>query len=122
MKGGSSMASTPAPNNASIEDVAVGQRMIIIAIIVNLVAAFLSRSADASVWGLIAIASAIVGIIGLLRVARGLGYSTGRKVLLLVAAFIPLISLIMLVTVNQRANEALKRAGYKVGLLGARRT
>lgn len=107
--------------SGSIEDVASGQRLVIFAILANIIGAILSRTAD-PIWGLVLIASGVVAIVGLLRLSKGLGYSTGKKVLLVIAAFIPLVSLIMLVMVNQRANEALKNAGYKVGLLGAKRT
>lgn len=58
------------------------------------------------VWRWVMIGSGLVAIFGLLRLSHGLGYSTAKKVGLIIVAFIPLISLIMFVMVNQRANEA----------------
>jgi hypothetical protein len=115
------MASRPASPPGRIEDVAVGQKMIIGAIVVNVTAVILSRTVHpAFAW--LVIVSAVLAIVGLLRLSDGLGYSAGKKALLIIASFIPLVSLIMLLLVNQRANEALKNAGYKVGLLGAKKS
>jgi hypothetical protein len=106
--------------SGSLEDVAEGQRWIIYAILVN-IAALIARVAVGDIWALVALGSAVLAIAGVLRLAKGLGYSTGVKVLLVIAIFLPLVSLITLVVLSARANEALKAGGYKVGLLGAKR-
>jgi hypothetical protein len=62
-----------------------------------------------------------LAIVGLYRLASGLGYSTGVKVLLFVLMIVPLVSLVTLFYLNSKATPLLRRAGYKVGLLGARR-
>lgn len=114
------MVTEQAQRNRRIEDVASGQRLVILSILVNVIAAVGSMNGD-PVWRLVLIGSGLVALFGLLRLSSGLGYSTGKRIGLIIAAFIPLVSLIMLVIVNQRANEALKASGYSVGLLGARK-
>lgn len=112
-------SATPASESA-IEDVAAGQKMIIWAIVLNIVSVIVSTG-FADLWVVVALAAIALGITGLLRLAKGLGYSTPMKVVLVVLAAIPLVSLIMLLIVNGRATKALKEAGYRVGLFGARK-
>ena len=104
----------------AIEDVADGQRMIIAAILLNIVTAVLVTTAG-EIFGLVGLGALLLAIVGLVKLADGLGYSLGIKILLIVLTFFPLISLVMLLIVNGRATEALKAAGYTVGLLGARK-
>ena len=102
-----------------IEKVASGQKLIIYAILVNfltigLVAAF------GDIAGLVGIVAIVMSFIGMFRLAGGLGYSTAAKILLVVLLVVPLVGLITLLVLNSRATKALREAGYKVGLLGAR--
>lgn len=106
--------------NERIEAVADGQRMVIFAILLYIATAIVITAVD-EIFGLLGIGAVVLGIIGLLKVASGLGYSTGVKVLLVVLVFVPIASLLMLVIVNGKATKALKADGYKVGLLGARK-
>jgi len=62
-----------------------------------------------------------MSFVGMFRLAGGLGYSTAVKILLVVLLLVPLVGLITLLVLNSRATKALQAAGYKVGLLGARR-
>jgi hypothetical protein len=115
--------SVPPPvtaSDASIEDVASGQRMIILAIVLNIAANILVREVGL-IWGLIGIAAIVLAIVGLMRLADGLHYSAGAKIGLVILMLIPVVSLITLLIVNVRANRSLREAGYKVGLFGARR-
>ena len=107
------------PSQAALDDIAGGQKMVIWAIVLN-VASLLTQSV-ADLWIVLGIAAIALGISGLLLLAKGLGYSTAKKVGLVILAAIPLIGLLMLVMVNARATKVLKEAGYRVGLLGARR-
>jgi hypothetical protein len=109
-----------------IEEVAAGQRMIILAILVQIGAAILRASVGVetggfALWLALGVVAIALAITGLMRLSDGLGYSSGRKAVLLILSVIPLASLVMLVMVNARATEALRAAGYRVGLLGARR-
>jgi hypothetical protein len=103
-----------------IEKVASGQKLIIYAILVNfltigLVAVF------GDIAGLVAIVAIVMSFVGMFRLAGGLGYSTAAKVLLVVLLVVPLVGVITLLVLNSRATKALREAGYKVGLLGARK-
>jgi hypothetical protein len=114
------MPSGQPPGSGSLNEVAEGQRWIIYAILVN-VAAIVLRTAVSDVWALLGLVSAGLAIVGVIRLATGLGYSTGIKVLLVILVFIPVVSLITLAILSSRATTALKAGGYKVGLLGAKR-
>jgi hypothetical protein len=104
-----------------LSKVASGQRLIIYAILLNLVSLFVKGTAG-DVAGLAAgIVATVVALVGLFRLAPGMGYAVGWRVLLAVLMVIPLIGLITLVILNSRATKALRAGGYKVGLLGASR-
>jgi hypothetical protein len=109
-----------AGTDGSIEDVAAGQRMIIFAILLNIVAAILSVTvAESLIW--LGAGATVLAILGLVRLSDGLGYSGGTKILLIILSFFPLIALVMLLVINDKATKALRAAGYKVGLFGARK-
>ena len=106
--------------DASIEDVRVGQKMILYAILIN-IASLVARAVLGDIWLLLfGLVSAVLAVGGVLRLSTGLGYSTGVKILLIILVFVPLISLITLAIINGKATERLKAAGYRVGLMGAR--
>jgi hypothetical protein len=110
-------------NETSLRDLASGQKLIILAIGINLLAIVLNYLLDELTAQLLTAAATLVGIVlaitGLLRLAGGLGYSTGMKVILIVLLFVPLVSLITLVILNSRATRILREHGYRVGLFGA---
>jgi len=56
----------------------------------------------------------------LYKLGRAMNMSVPVIVLLSLALFIPCVALIILLLVNQKATEALQRAGVRVGLMGAR--
>ena len=66
----------------------------------------------------LAVAVASIALIVLLMTA--LDRPLISKILAAIAMFIPLVGLIVLLVVNQRATGALRDAGYRVGLMGAR--
>ena len=104
----------------AIEDVAKGQRLMILAIIVNVVAYIMSSQVDPTVGLLVALLGLGLAITGMGRATTGLGFSTGRKVFYIIGLFIPLVSLILLASVSSQATKVLRAKGYKVGLLGAK--
>ena len=113
------------PSGASLDrglsKVASGQRLIIYAILLNLLCLVVKGTAG-DVAGLAAgIVATVVALVGLFRLASGMGYAVDWRVLLAVLMVIPLIGLITLVILNSRATKALRAGGYKVGLLGASR-
>lgn len=105
----------------ALEELASGQRLIIYAILVN-IAAVAVRMAVGNEWTVVApvaLVAAVLAINGLLRLASGLGYSPVHKLGLIVLAFVPLLSLVMLAMLSDRATKRLRAAGYRVGLFGA---
>ncbi len=108
-----------APTDTAIEDVVTGQKLVLYAILIYIIAIVL-QLAVAEIFGLVALGTVVLGIMGLLKLSDGMGWSTGIKILLIVLLFVPLVSLIMLALVNGKATDRLRTAGYKVGLMGAR--
>ncbi|MEM9414332.1 MAG: hypothetical protein AAGA29_02485 [Planctomycetota bacterium] len=106
------------PSQGPIEQVASGQKMIIYAILINIVT-YVLQIAIHPLLGLLAIAAIALGIIGIINLAKGLGKSTGMTVLFVILMFVPCVSIIMLLILNSEATKELERAGYRVGLMGA---
>ena len=107
-------------DDPGIEQVFSGQKLVIYAILVYL-ATILVRGGGELIAGLLAIASLVLSLMGILRISSGLGYGTGTKVVLVILMFVPLVGLITLLVLNSKATNRLREAGYKVGLLGASR-
>ena len=103
-----------------IEKVALGQKLIIWAILLNILTYGL-QYAIGDIAGLLFIVVLVLSLVGLFKLASGLGYSTGAKIGFVILLLIPLIGLITLLILNSKATTALRAAGYKVGLLGASR-
>jgi uncharacterized membrane protein len=103
-----------------MEKVASGQKLIIYAILVNLLTICL-QAAFGDIAGLVGIVAIIMSLVGMFRLASGLGFSNGGKIGLVILLLVPLVGLITLLVLNSRATKALRGAGYKVGLLGARK-
>lgn len=61
----------------------------------------------------------VVGIIGIIRLSKGLGYSILGRILFVISVFIPFVNLIVLLVLSSKATMVLVEAGYKVGLMGA---
>lgn len=125
----------PPTDWVAIEKVRTGQKFILYAILANIVMLFVLFSAQAATGGsgsaegtlagilllraVVGIAATVMAIVGLLRVASGLKYSAAVQVLVVLLLFVPLVSLLTLLYVNEKATAALRQAGYRVGLLGA---
>lgn len=109
----------PASDVRLIEKVASGQKLIIYAILVNILAIGLV-AVFGDIAGLVSVVALVIALVGMFRLAGGLGYSTAAKIFLLVLVVLPLIGLITLLVLNSRATKALREAGYKVGLFGVR--
>ena len=104
-------------SESQIEDVRVGQKLIIYAILLNVTVAI--AAAFYPLVGVVQIVTLTVTIVGLLRLFRGLGTAIWARVILIILMFVPLMNLVMLLVLNSRATKALREAGYKVGLMGA---
>jgi hypothetical protein len=102
-----------------IQKVASGQKLIIYAILVQLLTVGL-QIAFGDIAGLVGIVAIVMSLVGMFRLASGLGYSVAARIVLVILLLVPVIGLITLLVLNSRATKALRGAGYKVGLLGAR--
>lgn len=118
----------PAPDEDATDDddrhwlLASGQKIMIYSILLN----FLVRAVG-SVRGipdiLLLILFACVALYaasGVVRICTGLGKSQGEKIAFMVMVFIPLVNLLGLLYLSSKATTLLRKAGWKVGLLGAR--
>ncbi|WP_460830105.1 hypothetical protein [Lysobacter humi (ex Lee et al. 2017)] len=103
-----------------LDDVAYGQKSIIWAILLYLAAPLLG-----ALWFFLLIAAILISIglgwSGIYKITRGLRYPLWARLLCLAAMLVPLVSLLALLFLNNRATARLKQAGFSVGLLGARR-
>lgn len=70
-------------------------------------------------YGLVYLATLILMLVAVVRLAGACGYSTVGRVLLLVAMFLPLVNLIVLLVLNARATKQLRDSGVKIGFMGA---
>lgn len=113
---------THAGSSGSMQEVAAGQRLLILAIAVNIVAYIVSNSVDWIIGLLIALGGVAIAIIGMVRVTSGLSFSTPRKVLYVIGLFIPVVSIIVLAMASAEATKTLRANGYKVGFFGAKPT
>ena len=104
-----------------IQRVASGQKLIIYAILLNLVTIAIAFVLPVPIIAiLLNLASLVMSIIGIVRLGRGLGMAVVSRVLLVLLMFVPLINVITLLVINSRATRRLRDAGYTVGLMGAR--
>jgi hypothetical protein len=103
-----------------MQDVAIGQRLMILAIVVNIVAYILSSRVDPIIGLVIGVAGLILAIVGTVRATTGLGFSTPRKIFYVIGLFFPVISIIVLAMVSAEATKTLRSNGYEVGFFGAK--
>jgi hypothetical protein len=110
----------PAESSQSIDKVASGQKLIIYAILAQFLTVGL-QAVFGDIAGLVGLVAVVMSLVGMFRLSSGLGYSLGAKILFVVLLLIPLVGLITLLVLNSNATDALRKAGFQVGLLGARR-
>ena len=104
----------------TMKEVATGQRLLILAIAVNIVAYILSSRVDQIIGLVVALIALVIAITGVIRATTGLGFSTPRKVIYVIGLFIPIIALIVLAMVSAEATKALRANGHEVGFFGAK--
>jgi len=102
----------------AIEQVARGQKLIIYAILINIISIILQIVIH-PIIGFVGLISLALSIIGIIKLATGLGSSVLAKIIYIILMIIPLVNLITLLVLNSRATRELRAAGYKVGLMGA---
>jgi len=75
------------------------------------------KTAFGDIAGFVSIVAIVMSLVGMFRLASGLGYSNGAKIGRVILLLVPLVGLITLLVLNLRATEALWCAGCKVGQL-----
>jgi hypothetical protein len=122
--------------NADVTEVAKYQRLLILAISAHIVMVFVGIAARVNavsvervageidptmlVVGLIQLTVGIASIVMLMLLMSALQRPMVSRILAAIAMLIPLIGLIVLLAMNQRATKTLQAAGYTVGLMGAK--
>lgn len=103
----------------SLDDVVGGQKLVIYAMLMYIGTAVL-RGGLAPLAMLLGLACLVMSWIGIYRIGRGLGYPLWWRIVLLLLMLIPLVGLLVLAALSGRATSRLRKAGYSVGLMGAR--
>jgi len=94
------------------EKVKSGQKLLIYAILLNFVTMAL-QAAGVPLLGLLVVVAALgMSLVGIFRVASGMGSGIALKILLVILMFVPLVNLITLLILNSRATKLLREAGY----------
>lgn len=103
--------------------VAKYQRTVIVALVANLVVSIVARSArELPPLGALALlflilCVVVIAVVSIFLLGREL-YSTGMAVVCAVLMFVPCVSLITLLIVNQSATKFLQQHGVQVGFFG----
>ncbi len=99
-----------------------GQKIVIYSILMNFIVGAMDRSHAVPAWVVQALflGTAVLALLGVIRICSGLGKSQNYKLLMMVLAFFPLVNLVALVYLNIQATRNLRAAGYDVGLLGVK--
>ncbi|GAB3782409.1 hypothetical protein [Dyella agri] len=105
--------------NVSLGDVVSGQKLVIYAILLYFLAAAL-RTVIGPISLLLVFACLVMSWIGIYQIACGLSYPLWWRVILLLLMLVPLVGLLVLVMLSSKATGRLRKAGYSVGLMGAR--
>lgn len=107
----------PAPTDAQLEYVRSGQKLLIYAILFNIVVAIAAGAVP--MLGVLQLLVLGVSLFGLFRLFQGMRIAIWIRILLFLSMVVPLLNLIVLLALNHRATKALRRGGYRVGLFGA---
>jgi len=109
------MESVMEPNQALLEQLASGRRIINMCMFAWLAAAAFHVT-ETPVAVLFFLSSTVAAIIGTLRVAEDIGPSGSKRALLVVGSAIPIVGLLVMAWLSTRATKALRSAGYQVGM------
>jgi hypothetical protein len=123
---------TPSTSGPSVRTVALAQRFIMWVILgsILLMLSLVMGAAITPSGGmpqlvviglliLIRLALLALMMVGVYKLSAALGLGVVTCVLYVIGMIIPLVNLIILLSVNQKATNLLKRNGIKVGLMGA---
>ena len=117
---------------AQDRDVATGQKMILSAVLINLLVVAMTivlptlqpsdQTGTLLLMGgwITSIAAGVVAMLGLMRIGKGFDWPVIGRLAVGLLAFFPCINLIALLAINAMATTHLKASGYRVGLFGSR--
>lgn len=97
-----------------------GQRLVIISIVLNFLSGALVKTDYFDLAIFLGLWAAVMAIMGVLQLGKALNFAVYKRVLFLVALFLPLINIVVLIYLSVRATTILRDAGYEVGLFGMR--
>ena len=101
---------------------ASGQKIAIYCILLNMGLQGVVRSQSLPALVVLAL-SWLVGIyalVGVVKICSGLGKSQNAKIGFMISAFVPLMNVVTLVYLSIKTTGELRKAGWRVGLLGAK--
>ncbi|MDI9238910.1 hypothetical protein QLQ15_08280 [Lysobacter sp. LF1] len=104
--------------NDLLDDVVGGQKQAIWAMLLYVAAGVLRIGL--APMAMLALLCLLMSWMGIYRMGRGLGYPLWLRIVLIVLMLVPLVGLLVLVSLSARATSRLRKAGYSVGLMGAR--
>lgn len=117
-------ADTAAFDHAQLERLRTGQRLVILAIIISFLVYPLGAVLSPEVAGVaslvLSLANVVLIVVGMWRLSLGHGYGTLVAVIFCVMGIVPLLGLVLMIGLSISATGKLRKAGYKVGLLGAK--
>lgn len=102
-----------------VERVASGQKLVIYSILASFVVMGGAKAFGAAV-PFLQLGVSVLAIIGIVRLAGGLGRSTAARVIYAICMFVPLINIVVMVMLSMQGTKALRNEGYDVGLFGAK--
>jgi hypothetical protein len=108
-----------ADDNSDLDRAASGQKLVIYSILASFALGAIAAAVFPPVQYL-QFALSIVAIVGVVRIASGLGRSMLARVIYALTMFIPLINIIVMVMLSVQTTRALREAGYEVGFFGAK--
>ena len=107
-----------APDDERLKRIAGGQKFAIYAILLQILAYGL-QLAVGPIGAVAFLVAFVLSVIGIFRLGETVTESIILRILLCILTIIPLVSLIVLLSLNARATKQLREGGYRVGLLGA---
>ncbi|MCC6907597.1 MAG: hypothetical protein IT430_06635 [Phycisphaerales bacterium] len=106
-------------DRAQLNTIARWQKFLLWGVLLNLATIALTMAVD-PVFGLVNLLVGLALIVLVANLGAALGDNIVSRILYCIGLLLPLISLIILVVLNQRATSILKAHGIPVGLMGAR--
>ncbi|GAA5495882.1 hypothetical protein Rhal01_02063 [Rubritalea halochordaticola] len=103
-----------------LDKAASGLSLINLAILVNICSVVLMYAVS-PLLGLLALVGLAMALVGIIRVGVGTKAGTLMTVFYVLLMFVPYLNILILLAVNSRASNHLKKHGYKVGLVGAKK-